>query len=469
MESREKRVNVIKLAFYLLKYIWIILLCAVVGFIGLYYYTAKVQKDTYTSVATVYVMNGSPNLTNYQYANVNDLDSAVRLMNTYKQLLKSDRVLSAVRERLYTTYGYSNEKTPWLTEGYIDSALSMKEVGTNTSLLEIICTTRNAETAFHICNAVMDVAPQTIKDIVIAGDIAEVDRPAAPAAEPDYRSPKNRGLLGGVVGAMLAAAALALRFLLNHKVTDTESLTDQYTPPVLAEIQRVSTKGKPASALRLTENSETQQMESYARLRTNLQYTLAGKEKMVIVVTSAVSGEGKSVIAANLAISCAMTGKQVLLVDADMRQANLQEIFEYDPMKAGLSDVLVGSMRWQDAVIPSDIRNLSILPAGVEPPNPSELLGLPAMPAMLDEMQQQYDLVLLDMHPINVVADALIFPSHVAGSILAVRQQYSDHRDIRKALISCEMAGMKILGFVYGREKAGKLFAFGRKGSGKKG
>ena len=100
MDNRPQRINIRKLAFYLLKHIWIIILCAAIGFAGLYCYTKYYQKDTYTAVATVIVRNGNPNLVNYQYTNANDLDSAVQLMNTYKVLVKSDTVLDAVMKRL---------------------------------------------------------------------------------------------------------------------------------------------------------------------------------------------------------------------------------------------------------------------------------------------------------------------------------------------------------------------------------
>ena len=192
-------------------------------------------------------------------------------------------------------------------------------------------------------------------------------------------------------------------------------------------------------------------------------YMLAGKGKKAVAVSSAIAGEGKSTITANLAISCAMSGKKVLLIDADIRRACQRDHFKYAEDASGLSEILIGENAWQDVIIRSGRENLDILPAGHAAPNPAELLSLPALPAALSEMEQQYDLILLDTPPINVVSDPLALSAHVAGSVMVVRQNYSDHREIRKALISAEMAGMNVLGFVFYGEKLKQGKYYGKK------
>jgi Mrp family chromosome partitioning ATPase len=102
-------------------------------------------------------------------------------------------------------------------------------------------------------------------------------------------------------------------------------------------------------------------VESYAKLRMNLFYTLVGKESHTVLITSGISGEGKSTIAANLAISCAMSDRRVILVDADMRRACQGDVFHYENTVPGLSDVLVGNAAWQDVILRSKyaIRSLA--------------------------------------------------------------------------------------------------------------
>ena len=454
MESGAKRIDLKKLFFYLLKRCWLIILCAVIGFVGMYWYEDQYKEDTYTAYATVYVLNGNPNVVNYQYTNISDLNSAVALLDTYAVVIKSAKVMSVVTERLIAGY-------PGISASFISSTLSMGSVS-ETGVLRIMSTTSNAKLSADICNAVVDVAPAEIIRVVAAGNIEVIDYAEVPTG-PDYRSPMKRGLIGAVVGGFLAAILLVLLFLLNRKVTDTEDLAENYTPPVLAEIQRKKVKGKDPARLLLDSGSLVEQIESYAKLRMNLFYTLAGKERKSIVITSAISGEGKSTIAANLAISCAMSGKNVLLVDADIRRACQRDHFKYEEETHGLSEVLIGEENWQDVIIPSGRDNLCILPAGHAAPNPAELLSLPAFPVLIEELEQNYDLVLFDTPPMNVVSDPLALSSHVAGCVLVIRQHYSDHREIKKALISAEMAGMNVLGFVFYGEKLKQGQYYGKK------
>ena len=453
MGSRPQQIDLGKLVAYLIKRSWIIILCAIIGFTGMYWFSSRYQTDTYTASATVYVLNGNPNLVNYQYTNASDLSSAVLLLDTYMVVVKSSKVMNVVAERLQPDY-------PGITAEYIASTLSMGSVA-ETGVLEVRSKTMDAKLSADICNAVLDVAPAEIIRVVSAGNIEIIDYAEAPE-EPDYRSPMRTALIGGVGGAAIAGLLLLLLFLMNHRVTDMESLTDHYTPPVLAGIRRKK-KGSPnAAEYLLRKNSPLEQTEGYAKLRMNLLYTLVGKDNKIVAVTSAISGEGKSTIAANLAISCAMSGKRVLLVDADMRRACQKDYFEYDEGKPGLSEVLIESSNWWDAVLSTEWENLSILPAGHIAPNPAELLSLPSVPILLNELQQEFDLILVDTPPVNVVSDPLALSSHVAGCILIVRQNYTDHRELRKALVSAEMTGMNVLGFAFYGEKL-KQSNYGRK------
>lgn len=440
MGDSTQKINLKKLFFYILKRIWLVAICAVIGFAGMYYYTQYYKKDTFTAFATMYVLNGNPNLVNYQYANANDLNSAVQLLDTYMVVVRSSKVMDVVAERL-------SEQYPGISASYISNTLSMGSVS-QTGVLRINCVTSNAKLSADICNAVVDVAPAEIIRVVSAGSIEVIDY-AEPPTMPDDRSPKKKGIIGALAGAFLAAGILALLFILNHKVIEEEELTETYTPPVLSSVVREKKNSKAPKDFLLNEKSDMQTSESYAKLRMNLLYTLVNKENKVIAVTSAISGEGKSTITANLAIACAMSEKKVLLIDADMRRASQQTIFGYDKDLPGLSDVLIGNCKWWESVLTEVRENLNILPTGHLPPNPAELLALPDMAEFLAETQQQFDIVLIDLPPINIVSDPLIVSSHVAGCLLIVRQGYSDHRAIKKALMAAEMTGMNVLGFAF--------------------
>ena len=227
MGEKSQRINLKKLFFYVLKRIWILILCAGIGFAGMYCYTKYYQPDTYTASATMYVLNANPNLVNYQYANISDLNTAVQLLDTYMVVVRSSKVMTVVAERL-------QEKYPGISAGFISSTLSMGSVG-ETGVLRIISSTGNAQLSVDICNTVVDVAPAEIIRVVNAGNIEVIDYAELPYG-PDYRNPMRKGILGATVGAALAGAILILLFLLNHKVTDSEELTEAYTPPVLSSV-----------------------------------------------------------------------------------------------------------------------------------------------------------------------------------------------------------------------------------------
>ena len=416
------------------------MICAGIGFGVSYWYQQRNRVDTYTASGKMYVLNANPNVVNYQYANSADFNSALRLIDTYMVVVRSNKVMDVVTERLATDY-------PGISSGYISSSLSMQSVS-DTGVVEVRSRTTNPQLSADICNAVMDVAPAEIIRVVNAGSIQVVDYATVPTY-PDVRSPMSRAVTAAMASGVLAAGLIVLAFLLNRKVADSKELTDQYTPPILSSLRRTKTDNEDPRQFMLKDDSPMSTLDGYAKLRMNLFYTMVGKDRHSVEMVSSISGEGKSTIAANLAISCAMSGKKVLLVDGDMRRACQRDIFGYDDDLPGLSDVLAKTSNIWDVVLASEREMLDILPAGHLPPNPAELLSSNEMKELLAELEKNYDLVLLDMPPINIVSDPLVLSSEMAGCLFVVRQNFSDHREIRKALRSAELTNMDVLGFVF--------------------
>ena len=440
MDRSTVRIDLVKLIMFMLKRCWLIIICAVIGFSTMYLYTTRMLPDTYTATGTMYVNNGNPSLEQYQYTNTSDLDSAVQLIDTYMVVVKSEKVMRGVIEQLSEDY-------PNITAGMVARTLSMSSVS-ETGVVAVRSTTGNGEMSKDIVNAVLEVAPEEIIRVVGAGNIEIVDYAKEPVF-PDVKGETRRGTLGAMAGVLIAGCILLVLFLLNQKIVDTKDLSDSYTPPILASIQRIKKTDDNCGNFMLTNQSSMEIIENYAKLRMNLLYTLVGKVSNVVIITSAISGEGKSTIAANLAISCGMGGKKVLLVDGDMRRASQKEAFKLDDHTEGLSDVLVGKCTWKQVIKKGVRESLDLFPAGNFPPNPAELLGSDQMLHLLKELEKEYDLILFDMPPINVVADPLVLSTNVAGCLFIARQNYSDHRDIRKALVAAEMTGMDVLGFVF--------------------
>lgn len=188
-------------------------------------------------------------------------------------------------------------------------------------------------------------------------------------------------------------------------------------------------------------------VEGYKIARTNLVFSLSAAESNVVAFTSWSKGEGKSTATANLAISFSKMDKKVLLIDADLRRPNVHNLMKLQN-SAGLSEV-IGKFKSFDEVINRDVLPyLDVLTSGSIPPNPSELLASQNFSAMLEVLRKDYDYIILDTPPVGVVADALILKDLVAGYVVVVREKFTTHGDIEKALQSIRLADSKVLGFL---------------------
>jgi len=188
-------------------------------------------------------------------------------------------------------------------------------------------------------------------------------------------------------------------------------------------------------------------VEAYKRIRTNMTFLLSqSDENHTIIITSANAGEGKSTTSANLAVAFSQLEKKVLIVDADMRRATLHKKFKMQN-ESGLSNVLSGMTDVKSAV-KSINKNLFILTAGDTPPNPSELLNSKRFSELLDVVNKEYDLVIIDTPPLNIVSDALVIAPNTVGVILVIHDGITPHFSIRKAIESIEFSGSKLLGTI---------------------
>lgn len=200
--------------------------------------------------------------------------------------------------------------------------------------------------------------------------------------------------------------------------------------------------------------------EAYKLLRTNLMLSMADEGSCKIIgITSALRGEGKSTTAANLAYSLAQSGKQTLLLEADMRIPIQASVFRIEE-KPGLSHVLTGMSSLTEAIRQqTPIHTMSILPAGEIPPNPSELLSSKHMKAVLDALAKVFEYIIIDLPPITAVSDGLAVSKLLSGMIVVVREDYCDRYSLAETMQRLEMLEVKLLGFVFnGAEPAKKRY-----------
>ncbi len=203
--------------------------------------------------------------------------------------------------------------------------------------------------------------------------------------------------------------------------------------------------------------------EAYKLLRTNLMFSMSDENECKVVgVTSALRGEGKSTTSLNLAYSLAESGKKTLLIEADMRIPVVAAVLKLDA-PVGLSHILAGLGDLNNAVRRTEMsRNLSVLPAGEIPPNPSEMLSSKRMEQVIEILSKAFDYIVIDLPPINAVSDGLAVSKLLSGMIMVVRQDYCDQHSLAEAIRQMEFLKVKLLGFVLnGAGSQNKRYRYG--------
>ncbi len=188
--------------------------------------------------------------------------------------------------------------------------------------------------------------------------------------------------------------------------------------------------------------------EAYRIIRANLAFGSIDSTLKILQVTSAVKGEGKTTTTANLAVSLALAGEKILIVDADMRRPALHRILDLEGVEEGLSDALTHEKSWESFVMPTATPNLFFLSAGSIPPNPAELLSSRRMKAFMEELTQHFDRVIIDSPPVISVADAAVIASQVDGTILVSRAGFVPRHLCLQAKSAIESVNGRIVGCV---------------------
>jgi non-specific protein-tyrosine kinase len=200
------------------------------------------------------------------------------------------------------------------------------------------------------------------------------------------------------------------------------------------------------SSLVAARNPRSAAAEAYRTLRTNLQFSSLDRDVRCVLVTSAVAGEGKTTVVANLGVALAESGKRVLLVDLDLRQPALHELFGL-ARSPGLSEALIAD-RDELPSVATAVPNLSLLPAGEPPPNPAEFVSSARLARLLERARERVDFVLVDSPPVTVVSDPAVLATLVDGVVLVVSAGRTKRELAQRARDQLERVGAHLLGAV---------------------
>ena len=460
--NEEMEIDLQRLFAVLLNKAWLMGLvavaCAVVVLLG----TVFLIAPTYQSSAMFYVNNSDVSLGEASLSiSTGDISASRGLVKSYIVILKTRESINAVIDYAGVKRSYGEVRN-MITAAAVD----------DTEIFRVTVTSEDPMEAERIANAIAYIVPKRISSI-IEGTSAKIVDSAVVASSPSAPNYTRNAMLGFALGLLLTAAYLVIRELVDVTIRNEEDVAKACRYPVLALVpdmegqpkgsyyrydkrhaySKAKTPAKQEKKATLVGNVSFVASEAYKLLRTKLQFSFADEKNChVIGVSSALTGEGKSISSANLAYSIAQLGKRVLLVDCDMRRPAQAE---YLPVRRapGLSDYLTGQIQadqlLQPCGIPGNEGAFHVIAAGRMPPNPMELLSSARMERLVRHLREKYDYVIFDLPPVGEVGDALAAAKLTDGILLVVRQNYCDTQALSAAIRQFAFVEAKILGVVF--------------------
>ena len=254
-------------------------------------------------------------------------------------------------------------------------------------------------------------------------------------------------LLAAAIGFSLAAAAAYILDYLDDTVKSADEVEELTHASIIGYIGELD--GDNVGRLYVSESPRHPVVEAYRSLRTNLEFAGVDKPLKTLLVSSADTEDGKTSVAANLAVVMAQAENKVILVDSDLRKPNVHNFFGMSN-EYGLSDVFRGRLSIEDATKEWSGGKVSVITAGAPPPNPAELLGSKKMVQILEYLESQADVVIVDGPPF-LVADAAVLSSKVDGVLLVIRANYTHQPAIKAMMEQVARSGARVVGVALNR------------------
>lgn len=249
-------------------------------------------------------------------------------------------------------------------------------------------------------------------------------------------SPK-RGMIwiiAFLMGLAIPSGIIYLINLLNYKISSRADVDKLTNINVLGEVPRAKDLEKGERAVVVRKDTNDLMAETFRAIRTNLNFVLNDSQKKVVLFTSTTSGEGKTFVSSNLAVSLALLGKKVILCGLDIRKPRLVDLFHLTDKKRGITTYLAGDANNRELLFSQIMNsgmneNLDLLPAGIIPPNPAELLAKENLDKAFEYLSEQYDYIIIDSAPVGLVSDTLLVGRVASASIYVCRADYTPKGD----------------------------------------
>ncbi|EPY9698063.1 TPA: polysaccharide biosynthesis tyrosine autokinase [Acinetobacter baumannii] len=278
-------------------------------------------------------------------------------------------------------------------------------------------------------------------------------------------------ILSVFVGGFLGTLIALLRNMLRTGIKDSGQIENELDLPVYATVPRSPIqesrikilKKKKSIPILAVKNSDDIAIESLRSIRTAIHFALANAKNNIIMIAGPSPEVGKSFISTNLATIFAQGDKRVLLIDADMRRGYMHKYFDVD-VKPGLSELLSGQADLQKVLHKTQVANLDVITRGKSPTNPSEILSSNQFKELLEQLQSQYDHIIIDTPPVLAVTDGIIISQYTGVNLIVARYAKSQMKELELTVNRFEQAGVKVNGFILNdiqRASAGYGYGYG--------
>lgn len=430
---------------------WIILIGILVCLFISIVYSNFVQKPLYQSSTTIYVGKKTVLSTDQGYS---DIVLGNSLIKDYRELLLSRLISSKVIEDLKLT-GVS----PAGLAGSISVGLK-----NDTRVMEIGVFNNDPILAANLANKVAQVFKEQVIAIMQVENVNIIDVAEIPTA-PIAPNKKFNNMIAFLVGLVLGVAINFLIEYLDTTIKSPEDVKKYLDLSVLGVIPYYDQWLKEwinlsENAMLIAKNKPKSHIaEAFRVLRTNIQFSGIDKPIRSIVFTSAMPSEGKTTVIANTAITFALQEKKVLLIDADLRRPSVHKIFKLENDK-GLTNFLSVQDDYKKYVKKTSTENLDILPCGIIPPNPSELLSSNFMKSFIAKATEDYDIVLIDTPPIGTITDAALLAAVIDGTVIVASAGTVDIEAISRAKELLLQVNANIIGVVLNKMNQNKFVKY---------
>ena len=395
---------------YLKKFLIPMIIVALLASGASVFYNLSIKKPTYKTSTTVVLAQKPDEKNNTSAATLNDININQKLVATYTEIVKSKLVLEQVIDDL----GLQDTTAESLAKHINVTAVE------DTEILKITVEDGNRIAAAQIANKIADVFTKEIANIYQLNNVSVLD-----VAQVNDKQSNNTTIRDSIIAALISIFGISAIAFLVYYFDDTikysDDLEKKINLPIVGKIIKSEIEKKTIGDELLVDKYPKHIVsESIKSLRTNLQFSSVDNGFKTILITSPNASEGKSFVSANLAISFAQAGKKTLLIDCDLRKGRLHKTFNI-PNLNGFSTLLTDDLaNTKKYVKKTHIKNLSVIPRGVFPPNPSELLASQKCKDLIKELKSKYDIIIFDGAPCNSVTDSVIMSTNVDETLVVV-------------------------------------------------